>query len=293
MLHKSKRLVFRKVAAAMLSVIPLLIPFCIWMALNNYKPAVADVCALASGLIVLLVYILYLQTCVSFGLEKSKLIIKELDKLRNDLDNLKLQKPVSEQITSKLTSQSASIPVKKTPYTREANPEAKPQKLTEQHSESSNLKVSSEPLLPKFSDSDLQTFVQKKYLEMLGLPQVNAERLVAGLAEQLEIIENGLEISIIYRDSAVENSKVYRLQRNQAQIPSVNIAVFFPSEIALLFPAPVSGQDCFHDAKGFTSSTAPPLQKRSKLVYCLPAKLESSEQGVFDLTELGTLDFNP
>lgn len=285
-----------KAVEALLYALPVLLPFCIWLALQGqftaYQPTAADVCALASGFIVLVVFIVQQHLRKLAQPEILKELRDELDQLRNSIKALRKQAHDFKQLPTPTKIRTATIPPVRSKQEGIFKNDAQ-LPLTDAGEHPLPVESDQTPASPSrvFTDDEMAGILKARFTALASLPESNADRLATALvAEILESRANPY-ISIIYRDAAVEDSQVYRLRREDVQIASPGIVVAFQSGITLLFPAPMAGQDCFHDVKAFDSNTPRPSQKRSCLAGCEPAQLSRVNDSAFQLNHFGRLDF--
>ena len=98
----------------------------------------------------------------------------------------------------------------------------------------------------------------------------------------------------VSRDGAIEESTIYRVDASNIAAPRDSIAVLLGGGRALLFPAPLAGEDSFVDAKAFDCEFPVHLRRRSQLADCLPARLTETSRDVYELLNngKGTLRFH-
>ena len=280
-------------------VLPFLLPFALWLSLQGqfpaYRPTAADVVALASGFIVLLVFIVQQHLKTASMASRSKESRVEIDRLRGQIKKLSTQ-----------PREPKHTPATPTPRTKTLLPEKPKQGIFSECAPSTSpvedpRSSVEEPIhtprsqAPDVAEEEILSILKSKFFEYARLSESNADRLTTSLTTSLTTefpeSKNRPKITVIYRDGAVENSQAYRLQREDVHIPKPSIVFIFPSGNAKLFPAPMAGQDCFHDVKAFESNTPAPSQKRSGLTRCEPANLDRDNDNTFQLSQFGKLDF--
>ncbi len=275
--------------------LPTLLPLGIWFGMQGrfktYQASAADVSGLASGLIVLSVFIVCMQLRISLRRTSSHVSREEHEQLSTECKNLQKQIREIRQVAGASTTRNTNIPQRKT--TQVSQMESF--QLT-QHSKLQPFIAELDINRPiaavnEYTVYDILNHLKQSYVELVRHPESNADRLANNLLSQLPNSENSPSISIIYRDAAAEDSQIYQRHREDVQIASASILAVFPGGYNLLFPAPIGGQDCFYDVKAFTSGTPFPSQKRSNLAYCEPAKLDVVDADVYRLSALGKLDF--
>jgi len=290
---------------AMLYALPILLPFGIWLALQgtftDYVPTAADLCALASGLIVLSVFIIQQHFKTSSWLSRSTEFRKEIDHNWDQLADLQQEIQLLKQaIRASKVRPPAPSPSPSPARSKQENfLDSLQPPFPVAHKPHHFEEPDQTPPPPSFvvSEDGIVAILKTRFIELAGLTESNADRLATNLRAQLPDSNQNPQITIIYRDAAVEGSKVYRLQREDVQIAAPSIAVIFPSGTILLFPAPMAGQDCFHDVKAFISSTPAPSQNRSGLARFEPAQLtccnvhSGGNETSFELSQSGKLDF--
>lgn len=96
----------------------------------------------------------------------------------------------------------------------------------------------------------------------------------------------------VSRDGAIEESAIYRADATGIATPKDSIAILIGGNQALLFPAPLAGEDSFVDAKAFESDMPVHQRKRKNLSDCDPALLAGTERDGFELHKKGALRFH-
>jgi len=277
-----------------LHMLPFLLPVALWLALQGqfptYHPTVADVIALASGFIVLLVFIVQHHLKISSLSTRWKDSQAEIDRLREDIRRLRVQPSEPRQSPDTLTPRKANLPPGKPKGIFDEYPPSNPPVRDRAPTIKESIPTDP-PQAPEITEEEILMILNSRFSEYARLSESNAERLTTTLNAELSESKNRPTITVIYRDGAVESSQIYRLQREDVQIPNPGIVVIFPSGGTRLFPAPMAGQDCFHDVKAFESSTPGPSQKRSGLTHCESASLDRKNDTTFQLRQFGRLDF--
>lgn len=145
------------------------------------------------------------------------------------------------------------------------------------------------------SEEEVISALQREFSEACRLMNRDARQIINRM-QSLIAMNAPSEIRAIRvsRDGAIEESTIYRVDASNIAAPRDSIAVLLGGGRALLFPAPLAGEDSFVDAKAFDCEFPVHLRRRSQLADCLPARLTETSRDVYELLNngKGTLRFH-
>lgn len=146
-----------------------------------------------------------------------------------------------------------------------------------------------------FSEEEVIRALQREFTEACRIMNRDARQIINRMQSLIEVnAPSEFRAIRVFRDGAFDESTIYRIGTSNIAVPKESIAVLLGGGRALLFPAPLAGEDSFVDAKAFDSEFPVHLRKRSQLVDCLPARLTETSRDVYELLNngKGTLRFN-
>ncbi|PAW67776.1 MAG: hypothetical protein B9S30_06740 [Verrucomicrobiia bacterium Tous-C5FEB] len=277
--------------------------FCAWIAFHDNRlsrrPSSFEMFLLFSSMFVLVVFIVELAVVNRYirrriekqaiGLHKQDaelvLLHKRLEKLEIVV-NAKKKSPTN----IKQTNSSAQIP-EQTILNSHFSP-SYPHKV----SNTPNKELPSvSAAFTNLSEEEVISALQREFSEACRLMNRDARQIINRM-QSLIAMNAPSEIRAIRvsRDGAIEESTIYRVDASNIAAPRDSIAVLLGGGRALLFPAPLAGEDSFVDAKAFDCEFPVHLRRRSQLADCLPARLTETSRDVYELLNngKGTLRFH-
>lgn len=152
--------------------------------------------------------------------------------------------------------------------------------------------ISATPL--NLSEDEVILTIRREYTAACRSQNRDARQLITRMQTLTEQIAPSFRVIRVSRDGAIEESSIYRVDASSITAPKDSIAVLLGGGRALLFPAPLAGEDSFMDAKAFESEIPVHLRKRSQLADCVPARLTATARDVYELLTngKGILHFN-
>jgi hypothetical protein len=153
--------------------------------------------------------------------------------------------------------------------------------------------VAAEPR--NFSEEEVIRELQREFTEVCRNMNRDLRQIINRMQSLIEVnAPSEIRAIRVSRDGAIEESTIYRVDASNIAAPKDSVAVLLGGGRALLFPAPLAGEDSFVDAKAFDCELPVHLRRRSQLADCLPARLTETSRDVYELLNngKGTLRFH-
>ena len=304
MSNKPEYMLLRKVLHMALCALTFLFPAVIWFALRllctNVPENTASIIALASGYIVLAVFMFHQHFKTSAIHLGSRQMRGEIKDLRTEFG--KLYRVVTslrkEEAVASTRNEAATAPVRTIlPETKtnlrdvayithlNQNPPNPIQKPEQPHSPPDSY-------VSELPENEILDRLNAKFIELIKMLEITPDRLASQLKQYSdELSSNGFQVAVIYRNAAFAEAMDYRIDPRDMSSASPSIKGTLQNGKTLLYPAPMAGQDNFHDVNAFESNTPKPSQMRSCLTHCIHAELEATSNDSYKPIRKGRLTF--